>query len=98
MSNRNQEIRTFIIDTFLFGEAEGLTDDTSFLDWGVIDSTGVLELVTHLEQAYEIRVDGTEMIPENLDSVNAVAAFLERKIGAAECASPDATFTGNPGQ
>lgn len=90
MSNRNQEIRSFVIDNFLFGEAEGLTDDASFLDRGIIDSTGVLELVTHLEEVYEIEVLDTELVPANLDSVDAVAAYVDRKLGAStavhECA------------
>jgi len=57
-----------------------LKDDTSFLEEGIIDSTGVLELVTFLEEEFEIEVNDEELIPENLDSINNVTAYLEGKI------------------
>ena len=80
MSEKKTEIRNFIIENFLFGNANGLKDDTSFLEEGIIDSTGVLELVTFLEEDFEITVDDEELIPENLDSINNVTAYLERKL------------------
>jgi acyl carrier protein len=73
------KIRTFIIDNFLFGDDNGLKDDTSFLEEGIIDSTGVLELVTYLEEEFEISIDDEELVPENLDSIDNVAAYIERK-------------------
>lgn len=73
-------IRAFIVDNFLFGSDSNLKDDTSFLEEGIIDSTGVLELITFLEETYEITVDDEELIPENLDSINNVAAFLNKKM------------------
>ena len=79
MSDTKSEIRDFIIENFLFGNADGLQDDTSFLEEGIIDSTGVLELVTFLEETFEIQVDDEELIPENLDSINNVTAYLGRK-------------------
>lgn len=72
-------IRSFIVDNFLFGESENLNDETSFLEEGIIDSTGVLELITYLEETFNIKVDDDELIPENLDSIDNVAAFLIRK-------------------
>ena len=69
MSETKSKIREFIIENFLFGSANGLQDDTSFLEEGIIDSTGVLELVTFLEESFEIQVDDEELIPENLDSI-----------------------------
>jgi acyl carrier protein len=75
-----QELRQFIVDNFLYGRANGLADDTSFLDAGIIDSTGVLELISHLEQAYSIHLEDHELVPNNLDSINKVAAFLHRKM------------------
>jgi len=72
------EIRKFVIDTFLFGSDEGMADETSFLANGIIDSTGVLELVAHLETTYRVKVKDHELIPENLDSINAIAEFLEK--------------------
>ena len=80
MANVKGDIRNFIIENFLFGNANGLKDDTSFLEEGIIDSTGVLELVTFLEETYEIQVDDEELIPENLDSIDNVAAYLEQKM------------------
>ena len=75
-----QAIREFVVENFLFGEANGLKDDTSFLEEGIIDSTGILELVTFLEDEFSITVEDEELIPENLDSIGNVSNFLERKI------------------
>jgi acyl carrier protein len=80
MSDYNTDIRKFIVDNFLFGQASNLEDSTSFLDQGVIDSTGVLELATHLETQYGIKVKDEELIPENLDSINAISAYLGKKM------------------
>jgi acyl carrier protein len=80
MSDYNTDIRKFIVDNFLFGQAGNLEDSTSFLDQGVIDSTGVLELATHLETQYGIKVKDEELIPENLDSINAISTYLGKKM------------------
>ena len=80
MKSTKHVIRQFVIDNFLFGNSEGLEDETSFLDEGIIDSTGVLELVTFLEETYSIRIDDGELIPENLDSINNVVKFIGKKI------------------
>jgi len=75
-----QEVRRFVVENFLFGEDDGsLQPEDSFLDSGVIDSTGVLELVTFLEQQYEIKIDDTELVPDNLDSISRVSSFIRRK-------------------
>ncbi len=74
------KIRTFIVENFLFGQDEGLNDDTSFLDGGIIDSTGILELVNFLEEQLSIKVDDEELVPENLDSINNVVGYLEKKL------------------
>ena len=79
MSELKAQIRDFIIENFLFGNANGLKDDTSFLEEGIIDSTGVLELVTFLEENFAIQVEDEELIPENLDSIDNVTGYLERK-------------------
>ena len=75
-----EKIRDFIIENFLFGEDGNLKDETSFLDEGIIDSTGILELVSFLEEEFSINVADEELIPENLDSINNVVSYLERKI------------------
>lgn len=80
MDSIKKEIKEFIIENFLFGNANGLQDDTSFLEEGIIDSTGVLELVTFMEENYDIQVNDDELIPENLDSINNVTSYLERKM------------------
>ena len=78
-----QEIRQFITDNFLFGEVDAsLSNDDSLLDHGVIDSTGVLELVAFLEDKYEIQIPDSELVPTNLDSVNSMVQFVNRKVRA----------------
>jgi len=75
------EIREFVISNFLFGQpGSGLLDDQSFLETGIIDSTGVLELVAFLEQRYGISVADRELLPENLDSINNVSRFVTTKL------------------
>lgn len=73
------EIRQFISENFIVGEAE-LASDDSLTQTGIIDSLGVLELVVFLEQRYGVRVSEAETLPQNLDSVNNVVRFLERKL------------------
>lgn len=78
-----QEIREFVISNFLFGVDDGtLTSDESFLENGIVDSTGVLELVGFLEQTYQIKVRDQELVPDNLDSLRKVSAFVQRKLAA----------------
>lgn len=74
------KIRKFIIENFLFGSGNDLGDDDSFLDKGIIDSTGVLELVAFVEEQFGIKVADEELIPENLDSVNNLANFVDNKL------------------
>ena len=77
----SKEIRDFIVENFLFGDSSnGLQDTDSLLEKGIIDSTGVLELVSHLEETYGIKVEDEELIPENLDSIANVTDFLLRKL------------------
>ena len=82
MQNVQHEIRQFVIDNFLFGQGAQLKDEESFLDGGIIDSTGVLQLVGFLEQRYEITIDNTDLVPDNLDSVDRVARFVQQKLAA----------------
>ena len=79
MSTQRQEIRKYVVEAFLFGQDNGLTDDSSFLDQGILDSTGVLELVAHIESTYGIRVNDDELLPDNLDSISAISSFIDRK-------------------
>jgi acyl carrier protein len=74
-----REIRQFVIHNFLFGQGDSLADDESFLESGIIDSTGVLELVGFLEEKFAISIEDQELVPANLDSVDRVTRFVERK-------------------
>jgi acyl carrier protein len=87
MSSRHQEIKNHIVQEFLFGNDEGLANDTSFLEKGILDSTGVMALVAHLEGTYNIKVEDDELLPDNLDSIDAICAFLDRKLQAKPAAS-----------
>jgi len=84
METKIQQIRTFIIDTFLFGDDSALQDDTSFMQNGIIDSTGILELISFMEENYGIQIQDDELVPENLDSLNNIGQFLSRKIACVE--------------
>jgi acyl carrier protein len=81
MSNTTlSQVRTFIEENFLFREdASGLSDEDSLLENGIMDSTGILELVAFLENTFAIQMSDAEIVPENLDSIAAIAAYLERK-------------------
>lgn len=77
------DLRRYVEENFLLGAGDrALSDADSFLEHHVLDSTGFLELVGHLEEHYGVKVGDDEMTPENLDSIDAVAAFLARKRGA----------------
>jgi|ERR1041385_948035 acyl carrier protein len=80
MSSIAQEVRQFIVENFLFGREQKLSDEDSFLERGIIDSTGVLELVSFLETRYGLKVEDDELLPENLDSVRSVTAFVAGKL------------------
>jgi len=82
--NIKQEVRRFILENYLFTEDESeLGDDDSFLETGILDSTGMMELIYFLEDEQAVKVEDDEMIPENLDSVARVTAYVERKRASA---------------
>jgi acyl carrier protein len=85
MNEVREMIRSYIIDNFLFGEEEGMQDSTSFLKSGIINSTGVLELINFIEEQFKVKMNDEELIPENLDSVGNILEFLGRKLGGAKC-------------
>lgn len=83
MATIQDQVREFIVTNFLFGKPEDDFDaDTSFLEGRIIDSTGILELVAFLESTYGFSVEDEELDPENLDSLNRIAAYVERKRGS----------------
>ena len=79
MSETRETVRGFVVETFLFGQQDDLSDTSSFLETGIIDSTGVLQLVAFLEERFGFRLDDAELIPENLDSVEAITGLVARK-------------------
>ncbi|MHB1565352.1 MAG: acyl carrier protein [Acidiferrobacter sp.] len=80
MTSIKGQVRNYICENFLMGlQDSDLTDDASFLDLGIIDSTGVIELISYLEEVYGITVEDTEMIPDNLDSLSAIEQYVSRK-------------------
>ena len=75
----NEKIRQFVINNFLLGVTTAvLNDDDSFLEKGIVDSTGILELVSFVEKTFTFRVEDEELIPDNLDSVNKLTAFITK--------------------
>lgn len=82
MDKVKEKVRAFIIENFLFGEDNNLNNDTSFLDEGIIDSTGVLELIEYLEEKFNIQINDEDMIPENIDSLNNLERFIGKLLKA----------------
>ena len=75
-----EELREFFKNKFMIEIDGNLSDDHSFLENGIIDSTGVLELVMFLEEKYGIKVADEELLPENLDSFNNISRYLQSKV------------------
>jgi acyl carrier protein len=77
-----EKIKKFIDQTFLQGGGNnpGMKNDTSFLEKGIVDSTGILELVAFLEETFNIKVEDEELVPENLDSVSNLVKFVSQKL------------------
>jgi len=76
-----EQVRQFVIQNFYVADPGQLPDDASLLERGVIDSTGVLEVIAFIERTFAVRVEDEEMLPENLDSIERIAAFVDRKKG-----------------
>ena len=78
-----QRIRQFIVENFYVSDPTELADDTSLITSGFVDSTGMLEVIAFLESEFGIRIRDQEMIPENLETIVRIAAFIGRKKMAA---------------
>jgi acyl carrier protein len=77
-----EQIKSFVIENFLFGTDDAtLGDDDSFLESGIIDSTGVLEVVGFIEDEFDIEVLDEELVPDNFDSLNKLVAYITKKQG-----------------
>ena len=75
----HERVKTFITTNFYVPEPASLRDDASLLDQGIVDSTGVLEIVQFLESDFGVKVEDTEIVPENVDTIARLAAFIARK-------------------
>lgn len=83
MDGTEQEIRDYVVESLLFGQAVELGPEDSFLEKGMIDSTGVIELVAFLEQKYGIQVHDDELLPDNLDSIANIRRYVASKLNPA---------------
>ncbi len=77
--DKQQQIRGFIVENFLLSDGDSLTVTQSLLDSGVVDSTGVMELVMFLEDTFGIQVADDDLVPEKLDTIAAIAEFVDQK-------------------
>lgn len=75
-----KEIKEFVIENFLFGDGEMLKEDTDFFKKGIIDSTGILELICFLEESFDITIEDDDITQKNFSSVNSVNNYLTKKI------------------
>jgi len=82
--NIEQKIREFIVKNLYYAEGPTLTDDASFLAEGVIDSMGSMELVAFVESEFKIKVEMSEVVVKNFDSISKLANFVRRKLGVSE--------------
>lgn len=73
-------VRNFIIEYFLFGDEDNLNEHTSFIEDGIVDSTGILELVAFIEETFGIHVEDEELTPENLDCISNVERYVLSKM------------------
>jgi acyl carrier protein len=80
--NAQHQIRQYIIDNILFGDGEKLTEDVSFQESGILDSTGFLELITFVEERFGIEITDSELVPENFDTLRKMSGFVEQKLHA----------------
>ena len=81
MHQIEQEVRQFVIENLVFGsEGDSLCAEDSFLENGLIDSMGILNLVSFVEGKYGLRVEDEELIPENWDSIRRIAMLIEAKV------------------
>lgn len=75
-----KEIKEFVLENFLFGDGEMLKEDTDFFKKGIIDSTGILELICFLEESFDITIEDDDITQKNFSSVNSVNNYLTKKI------------------
>ena len=83
MQIKSEKIRQFVVDNLVYDRARYFSNDDSFLEEGIVDSTGILELIHFLERDYGLTFADGDLTPENFDSINRICAFVRRKLDAA---------------
>ena len=78
-----ERLRQFIMEVFYLSDPDELTDEVSLISSGIVDSTGMLEVILFIEGEFGIHVEDREVMPENLESISRITAFVERKGRAA---------------
>ena len=76
----SEQIRSFLVSNFYVSDVKTLMNDTSLLDQGIVDSTGVLEIIGFIEETFGITVEVSELLPENLDSIQGIEQYIIRKM------------------
>jgi acyl carrier protein len=88
MENIKTTIRKYIVENFLFGDSSvSFTDQESFMEKGILDSTGILDMILFIEKTYNIKIEDDEITPDNLDSLVHMEKFIQKKSGAAKHAA-----------
>jgi acyl carrier protein len=82
MNQQKELVKNFIVDNFLFGDEEKIKDDTDFFRSGIIDSTGIIELVGFIESSFPLKVEDEELVVNNFSTLNNVSAYLDRKLNS----------------
>ena len=82
--NIEDSIKEFIVENFLFGKEpeNGIEPQASLMETGIIDSTGILEIIDFLEKTYTVKIEDDELVPDNLDSLENIGKFISRKLDA----------------
>ena len=77
-------IKAYVVENFLFGDDRRIGPDTDFMENGILDSTGVLELIGFLEEKFGIRVEDDEVVPDNLNSLEKITLYISKKTGKSQ--------------
>ena len=79
-----ETVKAYVVENFLFGDDRRIGPETEFLENGILDSTGVLELVGFLEEKFGIRVEDDELVPANLNSLEKITLYISKKTGKSQ--------------
>jgi acyl carrier protein len=79
-----ETVKSYVVENFLFGDDRRIGPDTDFIENGILDSTGMLELIGFLEEKFGIRVEDDELVPDNMNSLEKIARYISRKNGKSQ--------------